>query len=269
MSASSFFSSSLERFSSALAPAPILLFPGLGPSAQKPNVRKNGSRSWLLACYCLIGTFNYAADASTACSKHRRLFEYFPVLGEDFGHPLPTWSAMANGTQGQECYRAEVRGEADIHQCRSALTFRGLCCAQRKMNIGSSAYLTVPALGVFKREACKAKCLQKLNSLESRTNMRSESVAMNAILYVLVSAKEVKAFTTTLRLMLEPTHLFKLYSAWQSTNGVSEIHNQTLNPLSKYEKRHFFLDTADWVLKYLKSFAVSPDRSHWPQSEAG
>lgn len=61
-------------------------------------------------------------------------WEYFPVLGKDFGHPLPTWPGMTNGAQGQACFRAKgkVWGEADIHRCRSDLTFRGtlLCSAE-------------------------------------------------------------------------------------------------------------------------------------------
>lgn len=39
---------------------------------------------------------------STACSKQWAMFECFPVLGEDFGHPLPTWLKRANGGQGQD-----------------------------------------------------------------------------------------------------------------------------------------------------------------------
>lgn len=133
---------------------PPSYFPGLGPSA-KPSVRKN----WKLITYCLTSAVNYAADASTACSKHWRMLEYFPVLGKDFGHPLPTWLWMANGGQGQERFRAEgkVWGEADIHQCRSDLTFRGtlLCSAEDEHRLKClSLYAVIRCL---KREACKAK----------------------------------------------------------------------------------------------------------------
>lgn len=92
-----------------------------------------------------------------------RRFEYFPVLGKDFGHPQPTWSAVANSAQGQACYRAELQRKAGIHQCRRALTFRVLCCAQRKMNIGSSAYLML-FLGTLEKKARMAKKL--FNSYE-------------------------------------------------------------------------------------------------------
>lgn len=55
-------------------------------------------------------------------------------------------------------FRAELkmRGDADIHHCRSGLTFRRTLLSQRKMNIGSSAYHPALLRGAFKREACKA-----------------------------------------------------------------------------------------------------------------
>lgn len=86
----SFFSSSLECFSSALAPAPILFFPVSGPSAQKPSVGEKMEVGSPVIAYSPTGAVNCAAGASTACSKYWRMFEHFPVLGEDFGHPLPT-----------------------------------------------------------------------------------------------------------------------------------------------------------------------------------
>lgn len=158
LSASSFslFSSSLECLSSALAPAPILLFPAWAPLFQKPSVRKNGSRSQLAARLLLSDRCLQARRWCANCRQLGIVWVFFPITGKDFGLPQPTWPVVANGGQGQDSYRAEVWREADIHHCRSALTFRVLCCAQRKMNIGSSAYL-IFFLGSFKREACKTK----------------------------------------------------------------------------------------------------------------
>ncbi len=65
--------------------SPHPTFPGLRPLCSKAKCQEK--------CKQVPGDrllSNCAADASTACSTHWRRFEYFPVLGEDFGHPLPT-----------------------------------------------------------------------------------------------------------------------------------------------------------------------------------
>lgn len=87
---------------------PPSYFPWFGPLCSK--AKKNGRRSKLIAYY-LTRAINYAADVSTAWRTHWRMFEYFLVLGKDFGHPLPTWLQVTNGAQGQWCFRTEWRCE--------------------------------------------------------------------------------------------------------------------------------------------------------------
>lgn len=151
----SFFSNSLERFSSALAPAPILLFPAWFPLFQKPSVRKNGSRSRVAAHLLLSDRCLQARSWCSNCPQLGIVWVFFPVTGKDLGLQKPTWPVLTNGGQGQYSYRAKVWREGDIYHCRSAITFRVLCCAQRKMNIGSSAYPIF--LGSFKGDACITK----------------------------------------------------------------------------------------------------------------
>lgn len=129
----SFFSSSLECFSSALAPAPILLFPAWDPCAQKPSVRKKKKKMkvglfggrllsdrWPHLCSWSINCPQPTLDNVWVFSNLRRGF----------------WASSAHLTEENQwrartgVFRAELkmRGDADIHHCRSGLTFGGLCC---------------------------------------------------------------------------------------------------------------------------------------------
>lgn len=108
----SFFSSSLECFSSALAPAPILTFPAWGSSAQKPSFRKkSGCRS----CRWSPGAVYCAADINCPQQTMSNVWVYF-CLRRGF------WASLVHLTEESQWRARTERGE----RCEEKQTYTRL-----------------------------------------------------------------------------------------------------------------------------------------------